>query len=144
MVLLYAEGLQSKEVAERLGVHEHTVGKWRLRFVQRSIRGLSYEYRAGRPRNVSDAQVAQVIERTLNTKPKGATCWSIRTVAAASELSHTTIRRIWNAFALHLHRSETFKLSSDPLFVLRQVFELNHWSEIPGPPLRIPGASEYS
>src|SRR3546814_951610 len=73
MVLLCAEGLQSKEVAERLGVHEHTVGKWRRRFVQAGIEGLTDEYRAGRPRTVSDTQVAQVIERTLNTTPKDAT-----------------------------------------------------------------------
>src|SRR3546814_529767 len=70
MVLLCAEGLQSKEVAERLGVHEHTVGKWRRRFVQAGIEGLTDEYRAGRPRTVSDTQVAQVIERTLNTTPR--------------------------------------------------------------------------
>ena len=60
MILLCAEGLQSKEVAERLGVHEHTVGKWRRRFVQDGIEGLTDEYRTGRPRTVSDAQVAQV------------------------------------------------------------------------------------
>ncbi len=63
MVLLCGEGLQSKEVAERLGVHEHTVGKWRRRFVLDGIEGLTDEYRAGRPRTVSDVQVAQVIER---------------------------------------------------------------------------------
>lgn len=117
MVLLCAEGLQSKEVAERLGVHEHTVGKWRRRFVQDGIGGLTDEYRAGRPRTVSDGQVAQVIERTLNSTPKDATHWSIRSMAAQSGLSHTTIRRIWGAFGLQPHRSETFKLSSDPLFV---------------------------
>ena len=117
MVLLCAEGLQSKEVAQRLGVHEHTVGKWRRRFVQDGIEGLTDEYRAGRPRTVSDAQVAQVIERTLNTTPKDATHWSIRSMAAETGLSHTTIRRIWSAFGLQPHRSETFKLSTDPLFV---------------------------
>ena len=92
MVLLCAEGLQSKEVAARLGVHEHTVGKWRRRFVQDGIEGLTDEYRAGRPRSVSDAQVAEVIERTLNTTPKDATHWSIRSMAADTGLSHTTIR----------------------------------------------------
>lgn len=117
MILLCAEGLQSKEVAERLGVHEHTVGKWRRRFVKDRIEGLTDEYRPGRPRTVSDDQVAGVIERTLNTTPKDATHWSIRSMAAAAGLSHTTIRRIWTAFGLQPHRSETFKLSTDPLFV---------------------------
>ncbi|SDK39783.1 helix-turn-helix domain-containing protein, partial [Aliiruegeria lutimaris] len=62
MILLCAEGLQSKEVGARLGVHEHTVGKWRRRFVKDRIEGLTDEYRPGRPRTVSDAQVAEVIE----------------------------------------------------------------------------------
>lgn len=117
MILLCAAGLQSKEVAARLGVHEHTVGKWRRRFIRDGIEGLADEYRAGRPRTVSDDQVAEVIERTLTAPPKDATHWSIRSMAAASGLSHTTIRRIWTAFGLQPHRSETFKLSSDPLFV---------------------------
>lgn len=117
MILLCAQGLHSKEVAERLGVHEHTVGKWRRRFAQDGIEGLTDEYRAGRPRTVSDAQVAQVVERTLNTIPRDATHWSIRSMAANSGLSHTTIQRIWRAFGLQPYRSETFKLSTDPLFV---------------------------
>lgn len=98
-------------------MHEHTVGKWRRRFVEGRLEGLTDEYRAGRPRTVSDAQVAQVIERTLNTTPKDATHWSIRSMASETGLSHTTICRIWAAFSLQPHRSETFKLSTDPLFV---------------------------
>lgn len=117
MILLCAEGLPSKDVAARLGVHEHTVGKWRRRFVKDRIEGLTDEYRSGRPRSVCDEHVAEVVERTLNTTPKDATHWSIRTMAAEVGLSHTTIRRIWTAFGLQPHLSETFKLSTDPLFV---------------------------
>ena len=93
MILLCAEGLTSKEVAARLGVHEHTVGKWRRRFVKDRIEGLTDEYRPGLPRTVSDAHVAAVIEHTLNTTPRDATHWSIRSMAAETGLSHTTIRR---------------------------------------------------
>lgn len=117
MILLCADGLASKEVARQMGVHEHTVGKWRRRFVRERIEGLTDEYRPGRPRTVSDDQVAAVIERTLYSKPKDATHWSIRSMASETGLSHTTIRRIWAAFGLQPHRSETFKLSTDPLFV---------------------------
>ncbi|TLP42817.1 helix-turn-helix domain-containing protein, partial [Cohaesibacter sp. CAU 1516] len=105
IILLCAEGLPSKTVASQLGVHEHTVGKWRRRFVQDRIEGLTDEYRSGRPRTVSDAQVAEVIKQTLETTPKDATHWSIRSMASATGLSHTTIRRIWNAFGLQPHRS---------------------------------------
>src|SRR3546814_2210072 len=95
MVLLCAEGLQSKEVAERLGVHEHTVGKWRRRFVQAGIEGLTDEYRAGRQRTVSETQVAQVILRSLNTTHKDATHWSSRSMAPTHGLSHPTTRPTW-------------------------------------------------
>jgi transposase len=117
IVLACAQGLTSKEVAARLDVHEHTVGKWRRRFVKDRIEGLTDEARSGRPRTIADDEVAAVIERTLHSTPKDATHWSIRSMAAETGLSHTTIRRIWNAFGLQPHRSETFKLSSDPLFV---------------------------
>ena len=98
-------------------MHEHTVGKWRRRFLKERIEGLSDEPRPGRPRTLTDEQVAEVIERTLETTPADATHWSIRSMARESGLSHTTIRRIWAAFSVQPHRSETFKLSGDPLFV---------------------------
>lgn len=108
MILLCAEGFQSKEVAERLCVHEHTVGKWRRRFVKDRIDRLTVAPRPGHPRTVSDAQVAEVIARTLQSAPKDATDWSIRTMAVETGLSHWTIRRIWTAFGLQPHRSKAY------------------------------------
>jgi len=117
IVLLCAEGLQNKVISGELGISENTVGKWRRRFLQGRIDGLFDEYRPGRPRTIEDDQVADVIEKTLHSKPSDATHWSIRTMAAETGFSHTTIRRMWKAFGLQPHRSETFKLSTDPLFV---------------------------
>ena len=117
IILRCGDGLPSKVVAVELGVHEHTVGKWRRRFLKDRIEGLLDEARPGRPRTIDDDQVAAVIERTLRSTPADATHWSIRSMAGATGFSHTTIRRIWTAFGLQPHRSETFKLSSDPLFV---------------------------
>jgi transposase len=116
-ILRCADGLASKSVAAELGFHEHTVGKWRRRFLKDRCDGLLDEARPGRPRTINDDQVAAVIERTLHTTPADATHWSIRSMAAETGLSHTTIRRMWSAFGLQPHRSQTFKLSSDPLFV---------------------------
>jgi transposase len=110
-------GLPSKIVAAELGVHEHTAGKWRRRFLKDRVEGLLDEDRPDRPRTIDDDQVAAVIERTLRSAPKDATHWSIRSMAAETRFSHTTIRRIWTAFGLQPHRSGTFKLSGDPLFV---------------------------
>jgi transposase len=117
IILRCADGIQSKVVAAELGVHEHTVGKWRRRFLRDRVEGLLDEARPGKPRTIDDDQVAVVIERTLRSTPADATHWSIRTMAGETGFSHTTIRRIWTAFGLQPHRSETFKLLSDPLFV---------------------------
>jgi len=117
IVLRCADGLQSKQVACELGVSESMVGKWRRRFLRDRIDGLLDEPRSGRPRSIDDDAVAAVIERTLQTRPADATHWSIRSMAASAGHSHTTIRRMWNAFGLQPHRAETFKLSRDPLFV---------------------------
>ena len=117
IILRCADGVPSKAVAAELGVHEHTVGKWRRRFLKDRVEGLLDEARPGRPRTIDDDQIAAVIERTLRSKPDDATHWSIRSMGTATGFSHTTIRRIWTAFGLQPNRSETFKLSSDPLFV---------------------------
>jgi transposase len=92
--------LPSKSVATELGLHEHTVGKWRRRFLKDRCDGLLDEARSGRPRTIDDDQVAAVIERTLRTTPTDATHWSIRSMAAETGFSHTTIRRMWAAFGL--------------------------------------------
>ena len=115
IILRCADGLASKDVAVELGLHEHTVGKWRRRFLKHRCEGLLDEARPGRPRTIDDDQVAAVIERTLRTTPADATHWSIRSMAAETGFSHSTIRRMWVAFGLQPHRSQTFKLSNDPL-----------------------------
>ena len=117
MILRCADGLGDKAVAAEIGVHQHTVGKWRRRFVKERIEGLSDAPRPGRPRTIEDAKVAEVIERTLTSTPVDATHWSLRSMAKEAGLSHTTIWRIWGAFGLQPHRAETVKLCSDPYFV---------------------------
>jgi transposase len=112
-ILRCADGLPSKFVAAELGIHEHTVGKWRRRFFKDRRDGLLDE--AGRPRTINDDQVAAVIERTLRTTPVDAPHRSIRSMAAETGFSHITIRRVWATFGLQLHCSQTFKLSRDPL-----------------------------
>src|ERR1700740_3743106 len=92
----------SKSVASELGVHEHTVGKWRRRFLKDRIEGLLDEARPGRPRTIDDDQVAAVIERTLRSTPADATHWSIRSMAAETGVFYTQIRRMWAAFGLQL------------------------------------------
>jgi transposase len=117
IVLLCAQGLTNAAVAEHLHVSAQTVCKWRRRFVERRVDGLLDEPRPGAPRRVGDEQVERVIVRTLESTPADATHWSVRSMAKATGMAPTTIHRIWRAFALQPHRSETFKLSRDPLFI---------------------------
>lgn len=117
IVLHCARGESNRAVAETLGVHEDTVGVWRARFARDRLQGLADEPRAGAPRKITDAQVEQVVTRTLESTPCGQTHWSRTTMAKDSGLSESTVGRIWRAFGLQPHRSETFKLSPDPFLI---------------------------
>jgi transposase len=117
IVLLAAEGLKNTEIAERLGVDHATVRKWRNRFAEHRLDGLTDEPRPGRPRTISDAKVEEVIVKALETTPQGATHWSTRSMAREVGLTQTAVSRIWRAFGLQPHRQETWKLSKDPLFI---------------------------
>jgi transposase len=117
VILLCAAGKSNTHVAEELGVTKQTVGKWRTRFLARRIDGLLDEPRPGAPRRITDADVERVVTETLESKPQDATHWSTRSMAKATGMSQSAISRIWRAFALQPHRTETFKLSTDPLYV---------------------------
>jgi transposase len=117
IVLECAEGQDNNTVADKLGVSPATVCKWRGRFVRDRLAGLSDKARSGAPRKVSDEMVEQVVTRTLETLPRGATHWSTRQIAKAAGLSRMTISRIWRAFGLKPHRTETFNFSKDPHLV---------------------------
>ncbi|WP_406718232.1 IS630 family transposase [Streptomyces althioticus] len=117
IILACAEGHSIMEVSRRLGVTADMVRTWRRRFLERGLDGLSDEPRPGVPRKITDADVERVIVKTLEEKPKNATHWSTRSMAAATGMSQSTVSRIWRAFALAPHRSQTFKLSTDPLFI---------------------------
>ena len=117
VILACAAGRTDTAVASELRVTRQMVGRWRRRFLQKRLDGLTDEPRPGAPRRITDVQVEQVIIDTLETTPTDATHWSTRALAKQVELSHSTVGRIWRAFGLQPHRSETFKLSRDPLFV---------------------------
>jgi transposase len=118
IVLACAEGTPNKEVAARLGVTPQMVGKWRARFVERRLEGLSDEPRPGQPRKITDDKVEEVIVKTLEEAPPSQdTHWSTRSMAKATGLNQTAVSRIWRAFGLKPHLQETWKLSTDPQFI---------------------------
>lgn len=117
IVLAAVDGKSNTEIAADLRVAMPTVGKWRQRFLDDRLEGLADEPRPGAPRTIADAQVEEVVTKTLESKPKNATHWSTRSMAKAVGLSQTAVARIWRAFELKPHLHETFKLSTDPFFV---------------------------
>jgi transposase len=117
IVLACATGASNTAIASDLDVKQQTVGKWRQRFLEKRLAGLTDEPRPGAPRTITDAEVEDVVTRTLESKPKNATHWSTRSMADAAGLSQTAVSRIWRTFGLKPHLTTTFKLSTDPLFV---------------------------
>jgi transposase len=117
LILESATGKSNTEVASRLRITKQMVGKWRTRFLEKRLNGLLDEPRPGTPRRLSDVEVERVLTMTLESTPKNATHWSTRSLAKACGLSRSSVHRVWQAFALAPHRSETFKLSRDPLFI---------------------------
>ena len=131
-----AEGIDNKTVPTRQRVTSYTVSKCRSRFINHRVDGLLDAPRPGAPRTIEDSQVDALIAHTLESVPTGATHWSTRTMAREMGLSQKAVTRIWRAFGLQPHRQETFKLSSDPLFVdkVRDIVVLYL-----DPPLKGPG-----
>jgi len=117
LVLAAADGMSNKAIGARLHVTRQTVTKWRQRFVRERLDGLLDEPRPGAPRTIRDADVERVVTLTLESTPEDATHWSTRAMARRTGMSQSAVSRIWRAFALQPHRSETFKLSRDPLFI---------------------------
>lgn len=126
-VLACAAGEPNSSIAARFETTNATVGKWRRRFIERRLVGLYDELRPGKPRSIDDERIATLINTTLHTKPaNGATHWSVRTVAAETGISGTSVHRYFKLFGLQPHRTEHFKLSTDPFFIekLRDVVGL--------------------
>ncbi len=117
VVLACAAGGSNTAVADRLGIDRNTVAKWRSRFAEHRLDGLHDEPRPGAPRTIGDDDVERVIVKTLEETPPGATHWSTRSMAASAGMSQSAISRIWRAFGLKPHLTESFKLSPDPLFI---------------------------
>jgi transposase len=117
VVLACGNGLDNEAVARKLRCSRGMVVKWRARFLKQRLEGLYDEPRPGAPRKVSDEQVERVVIQTLESTLRGQTHWSTRELAKATGLSRMTISRIWHAFGLPPHRTDSFKLSPDPLLI---------------------------
>ena len=115
-----AEGTENKAIARSLGSDANTVGKWRRRFARHRVAGLYDEPRSGAPRRIEDDAIAEIVRLTLETTPPDATPWSLRSMATAVGHAPSTGHRLWKAFCLQPHRSDTFKQALDRPAVCRK------------------------
>lgn len=117
IILHAADGLQDKEIGEKMGLPRQKAARWRKRYLKLGLAGIEKDApRGGRKRTITEEQRAMVIAKTLNEKPEGHTHWSRSTMAKATGISDSTIGRIWREHGLKPHLVETFKLSNDPQF----------------------------
>ncbi|GAA2733825.1 IS630 family transposase [Actinocorallia aurantiaca] len=117
IVLERAGGHSNFVVSARLRVARGTIARWRARFIADRLDGLADEPRPGVPRTITDAQVEQVVVMTLESVPEGETHWSKRRLARKVGMSSTSVGQIWKAFGLQPWKTETFKISPDPLLI---------------------------
>ena len=117
VILASVDGMPNDEITKRFQMSPSAISKWRLRFREQGLVGLYGESRPGRPRTYSDDAIAEMIQTVLRSTPKGATHWSVRTVAQETGISKSTVQRYFTLFGIQPHRRGTFKLSTDPMFV---------------------------
>jgi putative transposase len=118
IVLACATGQSNRAVAQRFDCNHTTAGKWRRRFLKDRIAGLYDELRPGKPRSIDDERIAMLIQKTLQKKPRdGSTHWSVRSAAAESGISKSSVQRYFQLFGIKPHRTKSFKLSNDALFI---------------------------
>ena len=117
IVLLASDGLTATAIAAAAGKSVLTVRRWRRRYMGKGVDGLLKDAtRPSRVKPLTPEKIKQVVHMTLHEKPANATHWSLRSMAAASGISYSSVQRIWNAHELKPHLVNTFKVSRDKNF----------------------------
>jgi putative transposase len=117
MILWTEDQVPVTEVAQRLKLTARAVGTWRRRFRELRLEGLHDQLKPGRPRTVDEERIAELLNTALQRKPKIATHWSVRSLAAETKVSKSSVQRYLALFGVQPHRTKAFKLSTDPFFV---------------------------
>ncbi|HTV83330.1 MAG TPA: IS630 family transposase [Acidobacteriaceae bacterium] len=118
IVLAAADGQSDNASAEQLAVNRHTVRLWRNRFRQQGLKSL-WEIAPGRGRKSTygGEKIQQIVDTTLQSRPRGRSQWSCRSLARHLGVSKSTVNNVWRSHNLKPHRVKSFKLSRDPLFL---------------------------
>src|SRR6202051_4605724 len=120
IVLLASDGLTAEAIAAAVGKSLLTLRRWRRRYVAKGVDGLLKDAtRPSRVKPLSPEKIKQVVHMTLHEKPPKATHWSGRSMAAAADISYSSVQRIWRAHGLKPHLVKTFKISRDKHFAAK-------------------------
>jgi len=116
IILLSADGLANKEIAERLHCTRPIVHMWKKRWKAEGVAGLQDRCRPGRPAELTAAMKRKVVERACKKPPKDLGRWSARTLARSFAMDHVQVHRILREHDIKLHQLRSFTFSPDPKF----------------------------
>jgi transposase len=120
-ILLAADAIPSYKISEQLNVTNNTIGRWRKRYCEQRMKGITIDYPRGANqggRMTSDQEKLRqaIINKTTQEKPKGSTHWSTRSMAKEMKTTHSFVNRVWQQAGLKPHLSKHYKVSNDPHF----------------------------
>ena len=107
-------GMTPRAISEKLDVTAPVVFKWRKRYLEQGVEGLSDLPRPGQPRKLSEKKVREILDKTMHQVPKEATHWSLRLMAKYTDTTVWQVSQVWEAAGLKPHLTQTFKISNDP------------------------------
>lgn len=116
IILGFAEGKSGYAIAGELGVDNHTVNKWRMRYGERGLDGLRDAPRSGKPSILTGEMAKRILDMTMHSIPAEATHWSLRLMSKYAGVSPYIVGRVWRAADLKPHLYSTFNFSKDPDF----------------------------
>lgn len=116
MILGMADGASYRDLGERFDTSTTTLTRWRKRYVERGLAGLTDELKRGRGDGITAKDEARILAATQKAPPKPLTHWTTRRLAKKLGYSHATIARVWKRAGLKPHRLERYTSSPDPEF----------------------------
>lgn len=120
IVLLASKGYRNKDIAMLLKTDKNTVCKWRRRFVEQGLEGLSDKPRTGTPPAYGEEDLLRIVEMACNP-PEGRSHWSVRSLGEHVRengigISNAHLNRVLRSFDLKPHQCRTWMHSKDPEF----------------------------
>src|SRR5579863_2539846 len=117
LILLLADGVAYQKIQDLLDTTAPTIARWKSRFLQHRIGGLTEELHPGQQPSVRTPKLQAKVLSAIKEGPRdGSTHWSCRKLAAKFKVSKDTVQRILAQADVRPHRLERYMASDDPDF----------------------------